>query len=154
MTRQLFLLALSSVFYISSTILVLNSWVIKISFVTTILLGVTTLLKITNSLEIIVFLAKITYFVKSIYVKSANIECINARVAKSADVGSSWVGSTCIKTFYTKSRNFLSKDSYIYSSIYKSSKSFVWDSRLLAELTFEIFVSFYLYLWIILNKVL
>ncbi len=66
-----------------------------------------------------------------------------------ASIESIYVGTSCIK-----GENLISWDGYICNLAYKSSKFFISFSRLLEESTSEIFISFCLRLWAILDKVL
>ncbi len=103
----------------------------------TILLGVKTLLKMTNSLGVTISLARVACFIKNTYVKGASTKDINNKIAKNTNVGGLWVEDACIDIPYTKSGNLISGDGYICISAHKPSKSFVWGSRLLAELISE-----------------
>lgn len=77
-----------------------------------------------------VFLVKVACFARSSCVKGVITESTDAKIAKSADVGSfwvegSWVGGACIEISYARSRNLMSGDSCIYGSANRSSKSSV-----------------------------
>ena len=110
--------------------------------------------EVTSLLRVIVSLVKIAYSAKNTYVKDAGTEDTNARIAKGTDIGGSWVKSAYIKTFYTRSRNLMSGNSYICGSAYKSSESFIWGLRLLAELTSKMPINSSLCSQVNLDKVL